>query len=312
MKKPSIPAFLLCALLVAALFPTVAHADLGPHPYVSVDFSNMADDQLCYGTLLSETDYSGPAGAWNGDEDSAQKNGPGGEEIWRAFVDYEDADGFYFLQGWWECSNDEGIHWSYYPPETFKILLYFPEPDSYAVSGIYHTYGLSSYYQVNLSGMDIASIEQPESFAEPQSEPEPEPLELEAEEEYDPLAEAGRFAVRVAITLLIELLMALLFGLGQKKRLYVIAAVNLLTQVLLNVMLNVLFFTEADLEFFFWLLMAEAAVFIAETLLYCKLLGRLREKAVSRVRIILYTLCANAVSFLAGFVLVVFDLLTYL
>jgi hypothetical protein len=48
----------------------------------------------------------------------------------------------------------------YYPPEDFKILLYFPADDRFAVSEeACERYAFDSYYQVNLSGVDPVSAE---------------------------------------------------------------------------------------------------------------------------------------------------------
>lgn len=77
-----------CVLLMLS-FPLTAHADIGPKPSVQVTFTGMDPDALCYGTLLSERDSTGPSYVWDGEEASARY--PDGEyEIWKAFVDYED------------------------------------------------------------------------------------------------------------------------------------------------------------------------------------------------------------------------------
>ena len=78
----------LCVLLMLS-YPGAAWADIGPKPSVQICFTGMDPDVLCYGTLLSERDSTGPASVWNGDEEFALW--PEGEfKIWKAFVDYKD------------------------------------------------------------------------------------------------------------------------------------------------------------------------------------------------------------------------------
>lgn len=54
--------------------------------------------------FLPQNDSTGPSSAWDGTEESAQHNENEAYsyanldyETWKAFVEYEDADGYYFL-----------------------------------------------------------------------------------------------------------------------------------------------------------------------------------------------------------------------
>ncbi len=77
--------FVLLSILVLLFSLTVtAYADIGPKAFVQVTFDHMGDE-LCYGTLLSEWDSTGPystverAGPRNDDDIP--------EEVWQKFVD---------------------------------------------------------------------------------------------------------------------------------------------------------------------------------------------------------------------------------
>ena len=160
MKKKILLLLFVCAIAVSALSPSAVYADSGPKPSVRVSVENL-DGELCYGTLLSKWESTGPQFAWDGTEEG--KYLPSGleEEIWSAFVNYEDADGYYFLQIAWLCSGERGISWTYYPPSSFKILLYFPERGEggeFLVSGIYERYAFDSYYTVNLTKTDDGGL----------------------------------------------------------------------------------------------------------------------------------------------------------
>lgn len=131
--KKRVLLLLLCAVLSLLIFPLTASADTGPKPSVKVSFKSLGDE-LCYATLLSKTESTGPATVWDGTEENARHNenesysySELNHKIWKAFVDYKDSDGFYFLQCGWQINETKSLDWAYYPPEVFKILLYFPK-----------------------------------------------------------------------------------------------------------------------------------------------------------------------------------------
>lgn len=87
-KGRLIVTIVLIAVLTAAL-PAVVMADTGPKPSVVVSFTGAGDEEF-YGTLLSKNDSSGPAHVWDGKEETT--------EISRKFIEYKDADGYYFCR----------------------------------------------------------------------------------------------------------------------------------------------------------------------------------------------------------------------
>ena len=108
MKQRLFAFFLLAALFFA--LPLTAYADAGPKPSVRVGFSP-APQQRCYGTLLSSTASTGPSSVWDGSSEHARYE-EGEEEIWQAFVDYQDPDGFYIGQEIWDCSEAGLLDWT--------------------------------------------------------------------------------------------------------------------------------------------------------------------------------------------------------
>ena len=143
--KRKIFALLLCFVLVMAM-PITAHADMGPKPSVRIEFTGI-EGETYYGTLLSKSKSTGPASAWDGNPEYAYRHPEDADyDIWLKFVEYEDTDGYYFLQWFWECSENNQLNWTYYPPTSFKILLYFPETDTFYVSPIYERYAFDSYF----------------------------------------------------------------------------------------------------------------------------------------------------------------------
>ncbi|NLG36379.1 MAG: hypothetical protein GX549_00090, partial [Clostridiales bacterium] len=135
MKKTA--CLLICAFAVLILFPMTARADIGPKPSVVVDFDGL-DTHTYYATLLSRQRTTGPYSAPGRDGAYLHYNKDDEDYgIFLKFTEYEDADGYYFLQFFSDCTQTHRFSWTYYPPREFKILLYFPETDSFVVSDKY-------------------------------------------------------------------------------------------------------------------------------------------------------------------------------
>lgn len=93
MRKKKLTTLALCFVMAILLFPITASADTGPKPSVRITFENMGDE-TCYGTLLSRDPSYGPHNVWDGTPENILDKGQ--NAVWQAFVDYKDADGYYF------------------------------------------------------------------------------------------------------------------------------------------------------------------------------------------------------------------------
>ena len=282
--------FLLCTLLISALLTFTASADFGPKPSVRIRFSNMKNAP-CYGTLLSKYPSTGPNSAWDGNEEHIYNDNLD-LDIWRAFVAYEDTDGYYFLQIAWDVSQTGEIAWTYYPPDSFKILLYYPETGEYAVSGICERYAFDTYYSVDMEGVAIGSVHYDEELSGNDR--------LTAHKAYEWKQEALSLAARILITIAIEMAVAYLFGFRGKSALLFLVLVNTLTQVILNVLLNVINFSSGQAAFVTGYILLELLVVVMEAVLYTFLMKRYTDAAKTPRFYAVYALVANAVSFGAG------------
>ena len=303
---------ILCAFLFGSPFTAAkrieASADTGPKPSVRITFENMGDE-LCYATLLSKTPSTGPAEAWDGTEDGKYFFNGADETVWRAFVEYKDPDGFYFLQWFWRADEKKTLNWRYYPPQVFKILLYYPERttndgaavNAFCTSDVLERYAFHSYFSVDMRNV--------------QSETIGTIAKISATKSYDYSAELPGFFVRLFATLGAEILLALIFGLRAKRAFFTVTAANVVTQILLNLLLNVQLRINNIYGIFTLYFFAELGVFLAEAALYCFVLGRRKngendvsgcgkdEKPLafySKKRLILYAFTANLVSFCIG------------
>ena len=274
--KHKVFSFIMCLMLVMAM-TIPASADIGPKPSVQIEFTGM-EGQTYYGTLLSMYESTGPASVWDGNPEHADyQPGEEGYDIWLKFVEYQDADDYYFLQWWWDCSETNQLNWTYYPPTPFKILLYFPETDTFYVSPVYERYAFDSYFTVDMSDLD----------ADP----------MVADKSYDYTWEIISLAARIILTIALELAIALLFGYREKKVLGFLAIVNAVTQVGLNVALNIINYNSGSMIFTFNYVLLEILVFAIEAIAYAVLLKKFSGKEQKPVKAVGYALVANAASF---------------
>ncbi|MBP3702069.1 MAG: hypothetical protein J6I64_09275 [Lachnospiraceae bacterium] len=304
--KNRIWSILLCTMLLFSMLPSTALADIGPKPSVEIQFTGAEEGVTYYATLLSYHESTGPASAWDGNPLSSQE----ADAIWKAFVDYEDSDGYYFLQEYWNCTGKDRFRWGYYPPTPFKVLCYFPETDTYAVSGIYERYAFDTYYTVDLSAMKEAGS----AGGEGQQVPV-----LQAKKNYDYTWELISLAARIVITILLEMGLALLFGYRHKKQLRFLAVVNIITQIILNVLLNVFNYRNGHWSFVFFYVLLELLVILMEAILYALVLPKMSRtitkatieaaepgkkvsvpKTIQKRHAILYAAIANVASFAIG------------
>lgn len=236
-------AAIIACLLMLALLPTAALADMGPKPSVRIGIEGLDPDEPCWGTLLSEEASTGPSRAYDGEN---ARVGEAGEDVWRAFVDYEDPDGYYFLQELWPCSEDGQLWWTYYPPEEFKLLLYFPETGEFVSSGKCSAYAFTSWFDARLSDGELA-----------------------LSKSYDYSGAIVNFAVRCALTVALECAAAyFLFRLRTPGRLKAVAAVNVITQLALNLVVNIIAYLAGSFMIAFRFFLLECLVFAAEGALY--------------------------------------------
>lgn len=287
MKKKLLSVF-ICVAVFFSLCVT-ASADIGPKPSVRITFEGVEKGTEYYGTLLSERKSTGPASAWDGVEGN-ERHYNYSYELWKTFADYTDKDGYYFLQEVWDCTGINQLNWTYYPPSPFKILLYFPETDTYLVSDIYERYAFDSYYTVNLADLT-------ENMLSASSDKD---AAIVAEESYNFTWEIISLVARIIATILLELAIAFIFGYREKKAIRFIAVVNILTQVSLNVALNIINYNMGSMAFTFFFIVLELAVFAAEAVVFALMLKRFTDNGKDKARSTAYAFVANAASFAIG------------
>ena len=288
-RTPRIIPLILFALFFT-LIPISASADTGPKASVNITFENterMGDS--FYVTLLAKEEGRGP---WYMAENSSPSFEYGIEEdIFNKFKAFADEDEFHLWPYIVKCQST--FVFGYYPPTTFKILVYSPEEDKFAISNIYERYAFHSYYTVNL-----------ESFSEISASTHGEITEeklLTATESYDHTNEIKGLIARLIITLGIELILAYIFGYKGALSITVILIANAITQILLNLYLNYDIYLHGN-SFTYRLggyVFIELLILIAEGTLYAFTVAKL-SKNPSKKKAFIYAAVANVLSFIIG------------
>ncbi len=115
----------------------------GYHQTTKIEFEGI--NETCYGTLLANVTVVGALSTQIDNDTRAPEN------VTKAFKEYKDVDNYFYLNYLQDVSGGL-LHWSYYPPEKFKVLLYFPDSDRFVVSDTINTrYALTSTYKATIN-----------------------------------------------------------------------------------------------------------------------------------------------------------------
>lgn len=256
-----------------------AYADMGPKPSTIVHVHGIEGEY--YATLLSEASGSGP---WHTDVSFDDIKGWGDyytKEAWNILKSFEDSDGFHFLGFMDVCSGEDSFSWTYMRPEVFKILLYDCSSNAFYCSEILESYAFDSEYDVVCS--DAAG----------------ESLRLQVSKTHNVKEKLAALAFRIAATIVIELVIAYLFGLREKKQIACICLVNLATQILLNLVLT---YPAVLMMYIIRYSLIEILIIVIEPVLLTKLFRR-HFTSVSAKKVYYYSVIANLSSFTLGYLI---------
>ena len=282
MKKRVI-SLILAVLLLLPVVAVTASADCGPKPSTLISVRT-GGGEYCVVTLLAREENNGPHWPVEADEEPSDriKQDEMLLESWNAFLDYRDPDGYHF----WGEIYEGAVAWGYFPPENFKIAVYYPGYDVLWVSeDSYDRYSFHSDFRLNLPAVGAGARSGE--------------VDMVVRRTSDLPSEMAGLLFRVILTLAVELAMARVFGFREKEQRKVILRVNLLTQVGLNLLLWGWYYFDGPLAAMVRLILAEIVVLVVEGAIYLRKL-RLEE---SRGKILVYTILANLASVVVGFLL---------
>ena len=285
-----------CFIFTILNKPISVQADMGPKPAVDITLKNL--DQECYITLLSKHENNGPYRAYTDGENPLEGkeyySSEIPDDIYLKFINYHDNDNYYFLQVISKLTpGNNNFRWGYYPPEPFKILIYFEETDTFITSGIMERYAFKSYYEIDMNknlvdgSLDI--------------------FELNGlSRNYNYIGEILSLLVRIVLTIAIELLIALLFMIKSKKLFVKVAIVNVVTQVILNIILNINYFNNGALSYMLLYIPLELLVIIIEAIAFTIIFRKQEELKYPTLIAISYAVIANLLSYGLGMILALY------
>lgn len=258
---------ILSILLLFFTFSIPISADSGPKPSLTIHFEGI--DEPYYVTVLGSIERYGPHGVESDEFYIGHEN----EDLLIKFNQFE--DDYYFWGNVEECTTTHKFKWGYWPPETFKVLVYFPNSDTFVVSDIYERYAFRSYYTFEFNDHEI----------------------IDGYKSYNYTFEIISFVSRCLLTICLELFIAELFDLKNSKQRSIIIRTNLITQILLNLFIAYTTYTSGYSAYIFTYLWLEVLVFIVEGFIYSKTLPKTTDEKIQPWK---YALFANIFSFITG------------
>lgn len=279
---------LLIILMLLVFIPNTSNADMGPKPSVNIKVNNLKEKQEVYITLLSKEESTGPFSKDTELESYEEHLKDGFEK----FKSIEDKDGYYFLGNLDLLKGDGTYSWSYYPPQDFKIALYFPEQNLVLISKPYSRYAFNSNFNLNYKDMDLK--DEVYYFDN----------EIRITKYRNINKEIYSFLLRLVLTIIIEYLVALAMFRPTKYQTKLIIKTNVFTQVLLNLAISLILYFYGFIAFFIIFIPLEIAVFIIEGVIYKKRLNQNLPENKKPAMPMLYAFIANLISAGAGYYLV--------
>ena len=257
-------------------------ADTGPKPAVYITIDGL-EDEVVYVSLLASEANNGPYHQLT-DEDLNQDYYT---EMDHKFYEYAKTQDFFFWGGTKKITKSDNVFsWTYYPPNRFKVICYIESSDSFVVSDeILERYAFSSYFKMDLVNNNGTYVI------------------TNIKKNYNYFYEIMNLLLRIVLTLAIELAIAYYVFHFKGKTFMVIIITNILTQVALNLFLNITCYNYGFLETIIYYIILEIFIFIAEAFIYTITFKRINEEY-NIGKIILYALLSNALSFIFGFIII--------
>lgn len=287
----SLFAFLLTFIFFITSSPTVAYADTGPKPQTTIEIYNLenSDYIVAFGAkkcnpthhfFIPEDEKNGKTYYGDIEDLTLVYNKVTLPEEWKLL----DISSFY------EDTTRLVIQSGYMWPSEFILIIYNKVSDNYYLSEVTKTYAFHSYFKYNMKNYQEDSISLEKKII--------------LEKSYQYGKEILGFLLRLAVTLAIEMLLAVAFQFN-KKSLWIIGITNLVTQVGLNLALNLTtYLSGKSLWFIIIYAFIELMIVLVEAIIF-KILCR-RGKDETREFIIIYTILANVLSFVLGMALWLF------
>lgn len=265
--------FILMFLFIS--FNTTVNADMGPKPSIHIKITGIEGD---YVVAFAATNAYGPNFDYESYSEMIENNeGYYFLQEYNPIMEYYDNEGFKWITHYSICNGEDEVSFTYYRPEIFKLVIY-KNDELYKVTDAIDCYAFNSYYKMDFSNEKIKIYNT-----------------------YQYHIEILKLLFRIVLTLAIEVGLFLLFKLYTKRNLLVFIFVNIITQIGMNICLNITSYFNGGLYAIFLLFICEVVIILLEPILY---LIFMKEK--NKWIIILYGIIANILSFVLGLIILLY------
>ena len=284
-------AVILVCVLTLSLLSVTAFADGGPKAYTAVYFDGFSGGY--YATLLVGKGVPRYDADYIPELDvrfsyAAEKR----------MYDYAIQNGdFRYYNHCYALKDNDHLLWGSDPPQNFLVVVYFPQYDVLAVSDECSTYAFESYYTASIDVNDL-------------SQHKGQTIHLNVREHYNFGVSFASLLVRMALTVLIEIGIARIFKITEKRQRRFLIILNVATQLFLNILLNISVGTVGMLlTLMIVYAVLEIQIFGIEAAMCGLFINRFSDNGavISLPKLLLFTLVANTASLLAGLPLMVAD-----
>ena len=221
----------------------------------------------CYGTLLSKKTVSG---SWSSQSEIGIY---APDEVITAFKEYK--DDYYYLNYLQDVS--EGLlYWPIFPPEEFKLLLYYPDTGKFVISDPLERYALTSEFKAVVDNNSISVTRNYNYFK----------LTLIT-------------AVRILIGVVVSVIVSSLYGKPNRDDMRLFIITNLIFNILLNVFISIYSFKNgfSIVEYYMFLWAIYLVFFVIQASIY-------KHKTISTYEPIACAFLGNVAAYFVGLILV--------
>lgn len=272
MKLKKVLLIISITLIIFISINIPVQADMGPKPKTIINITGIEGEYVAafaskeaYGPNF---DYQFWCDNYKDSEYNYLKYNP--------IMEYSDEDGFKWITKYYKCEGESEIGFYYYRPKEFKLVIY-KDDKLYKVTDIINCYAFTSKYEINFNANNQT---------------------IKIKNTYPYFKEILLFILRLSITLAIEIGLFFLFRLYTKRNILVVGITNIITQVLLNIILNLELYFNGSLSTILLYIILEVFILIIEPIIYI-IFTRNKNKFL----VLLYGILANILSFVIGVIL---------
>ena len=264
--------------LVVLLFIGInvnVNADMGPKPKIIIDIKGIEGE---YVACFASQESWGPNYDYEDWCEANKDSTSSGYLIeYNPIMEYKDDEGFKWITKYDICKGDSTIKFTYYRPEIFKIVIY-KDNKLYKVTEKIDCYAFNTELEIDFSNNEI-----------------------KIKNTYPYFIEVLQLIFRISITLFIEIGLFFIFKLYTKRNIIVVGITNIVTQLALNLVINITTYFDGSLLAIFYLILMEFLILIIEPIIYI-----IFTKEKKKWLVLIYGLLANILSFFIGAIILTF------